>query len=82
MEFCPIDGYQVIRVFVSIGKFYKVRVFCVDDFDECHILLWRPWQVKLRVYMMFKEFVPYFTARKKECNSNAWRENTSTKSRG
>ncbi|GJS95323.1 transposon ty3-I gag-pol polyprotein [Tanacetum coccineum] len=40
MEICPIEGYQVCRVPVTIGKSYKVEVLCiVDDIDECHILL-------------------------------------------
>ncbi|GKB25256.1 hypothetical protein Tco_0864657 [Tanacetum coccineum] len=39
MEICPIEGYQVCRVHVAIGKFYKVEVLCiVDDIDECHII--------------------------------------------
>ncbi|GJZ20861.1 transposon ty3-I gag-pol polyprotein [Tanacetum coccineum] len=43
MEICPIEGYQVYRVRMSIGKSYKVEVLCiVDDIDECHILLGRP----------------------------------------
>ncbi|GJZ49333.1 transposon ty3-I gag-pol polyprotein, partial [Tanacetum coccineum] len=44
MKICPIEGYQVCRVPVTIGKSYKVEVLCiVDDIDECHILLGRPW---------------------------------------
>ncbi|GKE96224.1 hypothetical protein Tco_1581079 [Tanacetum coccineum] len=40
---CPIEGYQVCRVPVTIGKSYKVEVLCImDDIDECHILLGRP----------------------------------------
>ncbi|GJT03459.1 hypothetical protein Tco_0824628 [Tanacetum coccineum] len=43
MKICPIEGYQVCRVPVTIEKFYKVDVLCiVDDIDECHILLGRP----------------------------------------
>ncbi|GJT19150.1 hypothetical protein Tco_0877856 [Tanacetum coccineum] len=35
MEICPIKGYQVCRVPVTIGKSYKVEVLCiVDDIDE------------------------------------------------
>ncbi|GJY26615.1 transposon ty3-I gag-pol polyprotein [Tanacetum coccineum] len=45
MEICLIEGYQVCRVSVTIGKSYKVEVLCiVDDIDECHILLGRPCQ--------------------------------------
>ncbi|GJV04154.1 hypothetical protein Tco_1337723 [Tanacetum coccineum] len=45
MDICPIEGYQVYRVPVTIGKSYKIEVLCiVDDIDECHILLGRPWQ--------------------------------------
>ncbi|GJT82494.1 transposon ty3-I gag-pol polyprotein [Tanacetum coccineum] len=45
MEICPIKGYQVCRVPVTIGKSYKVEVLCiVDDIDECHIILGRPWR--------------------------------------
>ncbi|GJT18228.1 hypothetical protein Tco_0876934 [Tanacetum coccineum] len=42
MKICPIEGYQVCRVPVTIGKSYKLEVLCiVDDTDECHILvLW------------------------------------------
>ncbi|GJX62722.1 hypothetical protein Tco_0295622 [Tanacetum coccineum] len=48
MEICPIEGYQVCRVPVTIGKFYKVYVLCiVDDIDECHILLERPWRCEV-----------------------------------
>ncbi|GJR96426.1 RNA-directed DNA polymerase [Tanacetum coccineum] len=48
MEICPIKGYQVCRVLVTIGKFYKVEVLCiVDDIDECHILLGRPWRCEV-----------------------------------
>ncbi|GJR00539.1 transposon ty3-I gag-pol polyprotein [Tanacetum coccineum] len=48
MEICPIEGYQVCRVPVTIGKFYKVDVLCiVDDIDECHILLGRPWRCEV-----------------------------------
>ncbi|GJS74947.1 putative nucleotidyltransferase, ribonuclease H [Tanacetum coccineum] len=44
MEICPMEGYQVCRVPVAIAKFYKVEVLCIlDDIDECHILLGRPW---------------------------------------
>ncbi|GJX80546.1 RNA-directed DNA polymerase [Tanacetum coccineum] len=33
---------------VTIGKSYKVEVLCiVDDIDECHILLGRPWQCEV-----------------------------------
>ncbi|GJS47530.1 RNA-directed DNA polymerase [Tanacetum coccineum] len=45
MEICPIESYQVCRVSVTIGKYYKLEVLCiVDDIDECHILLGRPWR--------------------------------------
>ncbi|GJW17389.1 transposon ty3-I gag-pol polyprotein, partial [Tanacetum coccineum] len=48
MAICPIEGYQVCRVPVTIGKSYKVEVLCiVDDIDECHILLGRPWQCEV-----------------------------------
>ncbi|GJT80134.1 hypothetical protein Tco_1054476, partial [Tanacetum coccineum] len=48
MEICPIEGYQVCRVLVTIGKSYKIEVLCiVDDIDECHILLGRPWQCEV-----------------------------------
>ncbi|GJT56285.1 transposon ty3-I gag-pol polyprotein [Tanacetum coccineum] len=48
MEICPIEGYQVCRVYVTIGKSYKVEVLCiVDDIDECHILLGRPWRCEV-----------------------------------
>ncbi|GJZ05269.1 RNA-directed DNA polymerase [Tanacetum coccineum] len=45
---CPTEGYQVCRVPVTIGKTYKIEVLCiVDDIDECHILLGRPWQCEV-----------------------------------
>ncbi|GKB76291.1 RNA-directed DNA polymerase, partial [Tanacetum coccineum] len=48
IEICPIEGYQVCRVPVTIRKSYKVDVLCiVDDIDECHILLERPWQCEV-----------------------------------
>ncbi|GJR24678.1 transposon ty3-I gag-pol polyprotein [Tanacetum coccineum] len=48
MEICPIEGYQVCRVPVTIGKSYKVEVLCiVDDIDECHILLGKPWRYEV-----------------------------------
>ncbi|GKA57300.1 RNA-directed DNA polymerase [Tanacetum coccineum] len=50
IEIYPIEGYQVCRVPVIIGKSYKVEVLCiVDDIDECHILLGRPWRCKPEV---------------------------------
>nr|GFA28738.1 putative nucleotidyltransferase, ribonuclease H [Tanacetum cinerariifolium] len=46
MEICPVEGYQVCRVFVTIEKSYKVEVLCImDDIDECHILLGKPWRL-------------------------------------
>ncbi|GJU67611.1 transposon ty3-I gag-pol polyprotein [Tanacetum coccineum] len=36
-----------IRVPVTIGKSYKVVLCIVDDIDECHILLGRPWQCEV-----------------------------------
>ncbi|GKD11076.1 putative nucleotidyltransferase, ribonuclease H [Tanacetum coccineum] len=60
MEICPIEGYQVCRVRVSIEKSYKVKVLCiVDDIDECRILLGRPrrcevndkYDVKRNIYL-------------------------------
>ncbi|GJZ94404.1 hypothetical protein Tco_0666607, partial [Tanacetum coccineum] len=48
MEIYPIEGYQVCRVLMTIGKSYKVEVLCiVDDIDECHILLGRPWRCEV-----------------------------------
>ncbi|GKD35805.1 hypothetical protein Tco_1251314 [Tanacetum coccineum] len=42
------EGYQVCRVPMTTGKFYKVEVLCiVDDIDECHILLERPWRCEV-----------------------------------
>ncbi|GKD20580.1 hypothetical protein Tco_1222283 [Tanacetum coccineum] len=50
MEICPIEGYQVCRVLVTIGKSYKIEVLCiVDDIDECHILLGKPWRFPPKV---------------------------------
>ncbi|GJS78948.1 hypothetical protein Tco_0728829 [Tanacetum coccineum] len=49
-KICPIEGYQVCRVPMTIGKFYKVEVLCiVADIDECHILLGRPWRFKEKI---------------------------------
>ncbi|GJY25285.1 transposon ty3-I gag-pol polyprotein [Tanacetum coccineum] len=48
MKICPIEGYQVCRVPVTIGKSYKIEVLCiVGDIDKCHILLGRPWQCEV-----------------------------------
>ncbi|GJU49955.1 hypothetical protein Tco_1219510 [Tanacetum coccineum] len=48
IEICPIEGYHVCRVPVTIGKSYKVELLCiVDDIDECHILLGRPWRCEV-----------------------------------
>ncbi|GJS70080.1 ribosomal RNA-processing protein 8 [Tanacetum coccineum] len=48
MEICPIEGYQVCRVLVTIRKSYKIEVLCImNDIDECHILLGRPWQCEV-----------------------------------
>nr|GEZ07919.1 transposon Ty3-I Gag-Pol polyprotein [Tanacetum cinerariifolium] len=48
MEICPIKGYKVCRIPVTIEKSYKVEVLCiVNDIDECHILLGRPWYSQL-----------------------------------
>ncbi|GKD24570.1 hypothetical protein Tco_1230784 [Tanacetum coccineum] len=50
MEIYPIKGYRVCRVPMTIGKSYKVEVLCiVDDIDECHILLGRPWRCEVNV---------------------------------
>ncbi|GJV50101.1 hypothetical protein Tco_1440313 [Tanacetum coccineum] len=48
MEICPIEGYQLCRVPVTIEKSYKVEILCiVDDIDECHILLGKPWRCEV-----------------------------------
>ncbi|GKD11190.1 putative nucleotidyltransferase, ribonuclease H [Tanacetum coccineum] len=48
MEICQIEGYQVCRVPVTIEKSYKIEVLCiVDDIDECHILLGKPWRCEV-----------------------------------
>ncbi|GKE35775.1 hypothetical protein Tco_1455097, partial [Tanacetum coccineum] len=48
IKICPIKGYQVCRAPVTIGKSYKIEVLCiVDDIDECHILLGRPWKCEV-----------------------------------
>ncbi|GJU04168.1 hypothetical protein Tco_1114506 [Tanacetum coccineum] len=48
MEICPIEGYQVCRVPLTIGKFYKEEILCiVDDIDDCHILLGKPWRCEV-----------------------------------
>ncbi|GJZ63434.1 hypothetical protein Tco_0619855 [Tanacetum coccineum] len=48
MEICPIEDYQVCRIPVTVKKSYKVEVLCiVDDIDECHILLGRPWRCEV-----------------------------------
>ncbi|GJV09246.1 transposon ty3-I gag-pol polyprotein [Tanacetum coccineum] len=56
MKICPIKGYQVCRVLVTIGKSYKIEVLCiVDDIDECHILLGRSWQCEVNGKYDLKE---------------------------
>ncbi|GJZ71857.1 hypothetical protein Tco_0635708 [Tanacetum coccineum] len=47
MEICPIEGYQVCRVPMTIEKSYKVVLYIVDDIDECHILLEKPWRCEV-----------------------------------
>ncbi|GJX82150.1 hypothetical protein Tco_0331631 [Tanacetum coccineum] len=48
MEICSIEGCQVCRFPMTIGKSYKVEVLCImDDIDECHILLRRPWRCEV-----------------------------------
>nr|GEX63520.1 putative nucleotidyltransferase, ribonuclease H [Tanacetum cinerariifolium]GFA07236.1 putative nucleotidyltransferase, ribonuclease H [Tanacetum cinerariifolium] len=48
MEICPIEGYQVCKVLITIGMSYKVEVLCImDDIDECYILLGRPWRCEV-----------------------------------
>nr|GEU38684.1 transposon Ty3-I Gag-Pol polyprotein [Tanacetum cinerariifolium] len=45
MKIYPIEGYQVSRVPMTIGKSHKVKAVCiVDDTDECRILIGRPWR--------------------------------------
>ncbi|GJR78916.1 RNA-directed DNA polymerase [Tanacetum coccineum] len=40
---------------VAIGKSYNIEVFCiVDDIDECHILLGRPWQCEVNGKFVFE----------------------------
>ncbi|GJU94114.1 hypothetical protein Tco_1318870 [Tanacetum coccineum] len=66
MEICPIECYQVCRVPVTIGKSYKVEVLCiVDDIDECHILLGRPWQCDVNGKYDLKK-ISTFSHRKEE----------------
>nr|GEV79699.1 RNA-directed DNA polymerase [Tanacetum cinerariifolium] len=62
MEIFPIEGYQVCRVPVTIGKSYKVEVLCiVDDIDECHILLGRPWRCEVNGKYDFKRNLYLFS---------------------
>nr|GEW65391.1 RNA-directed DNA polymerase, eukaryota [Tanacetum cinerariifolium] len=43
-----VEGYQVCRVPMTKEKSYKVEVLCIlDDIDECHILLGRPWRCEV-----------------------------------
>nr|GEX02401.1 transposon Ty3-I Gag-Pol polyprotein [Tanacetum cinerariifolium] len=62
MEICPIEGYQICRVPVTIEKSYKVEVLCtVDDIDACHMLLGRPWQCEVngrRIVMVPPKITP------------------------
>nr|GEU33494.1 transposon Ty3-I Gag-Pol polyprotein [Tanacetum cinerariifolium] len=56
MEIYPIKDYQVCRVPVTIGKFYKAEVLCiVDDIDMFHILLGRPWRCEVNGEHDFKK---------------------------
>nr|GEU31878.1 ribonuclease H-like domain-containing protein [Tanacetum cinerariifolium] len=62
MEICPIEGYQVCRVPVTLGKFYKVKILCtVDDIDECHILLGRSWRSEVNGKYDFKRNLYLFS---------------------
>ncbi|GJT72612.1 transposon ty3-I gag-pol polyprotein, partial [Tanacetum coccineum] len=48
---------------VTIGKSYKVEVLCiVDDIDECHILLGRPWQCEVNGKYDAKENLYLFSS--------------------
>ncbi|GKD76976.1 hypothetical protein Tco_1339597 [Tanacetum coccineum] len=59
---CPIESYQVCRVLVTIGKSYKIEVLCiVDDIDECHILLRRPWQCEVNGKYDLKKNLYFFS---------------------
>ncbi|GJT80240.1 hypothetical protein Tco_1054582 [Tanacetum coccineum] len=67
-EICPIKGYQVCRVPVTIRKSYKVEVLCiVDDIDEWHILLGRPKRYEINVKYDLKKYLPFYMGRKENC---------------
>ncbi|GJZ55360.1 hypothetical protein Tco_0610553 [Tanacetum coccineum] len=62
MEICPMESYEVCRVPVTIGKFYKVEVLCiVNDIDECHILLGRLWRCEVNGNYDFKKNLYLFS---------------------
>ncbi|GJR72940.1 hypothetical protein Tco_0085305 [Tanacetum coccineum] len=62
MEICPIKGYQVCRVPMTVKKSYKIEVLCiVDDIDECHILLGRPWRYEVNGKYDFKQNLYFFS---------------------
>ncbi|GJZ88888.1 hypothetical protein Tco_0660670 [Tanacetum coccineum] len=39
--------FDMLSRYVTIGKSYKVVLCIVDDIDECHILLGRPWRCEV-----------------------------------
>ncbi|GKA42378.1 transposon ty3-I gag-pol polyprotein [Tanacetum coccineum] len=57
------------KVPVTIGKSYKIEVLCiVDDMDECHILLGRPWQCEVNgKYDLKKKSLPFLMGRNENC---------------
>ncbi|GJY62201.1 hypothetical protein Tco_0462858 [Tanacetum coccineum] len=68
MEICQIEGYQVCKVPVTIGKSYKVEVLCiVDDIDECHILFGKPWQCEVNGKYDLKKYLHFLMGRKENC---------------
>nr|GEW05286.1 retrovirus-related Pol polyprotein from transposon TNT 1-94 [Tanacetum cinerariifolium] len=62
IEICLIEGYQVCRVPVTIGKSYKVEVlYIMDDIDEFHILFGKPWRCAVNGKYDFKRDLYLFS---------------------
>ena len=54
---------------ITIGKNYKRKILCfVDDFDDCDILLGKPWVQEVKGMHDFqKKSLSFFMGRKKDC---------------
>ena len=68
MEACQIEGYQVCRVPMTIGRFYKVKVlYIVYEIDEWSTLLQKPWRRGVMgMYDLNKKICTFSHSKEKE----------------